>query len=263
MRIIHFLIILLSSLQNYSIYAGQHHPLAKLWNVDDTKIPELLELERKLITIDEILKPILEKDEILSNFGGSFINILKTNRVIVNTVNFSKVNDLEISHQADIIQPKNLYIYTDMEINNNVIFLFETQSRRDVNIKVKVLGGNGLFSEEGRKCSVDPYDLGAILLEGDDVTPTFSIRNDDADQYKELIITDGAPVSSHGVQYIGFGDSGGPVLSFVSPENLHSVMVHGTIVTVGTGVTTAQSIDIMLENLALHSLFDLELYLGN
>ncbi|KAF0543778.1 hypothetical protein F8M41_003454 [Gigaspora margarita] len=304
MRIIHFIIISLSlSLQNYSIFAEQYHPLAKLWNVDDSEVPKLLELERKLITIDEILKLILENDEFLSSFVGSFINIFKTNRVIVNTVNFSKVNDLlalpqispyveflnftianksmsqiqsnfrEISHQTNIIQPKDLYIYTDMENNINVIFLLDSefnntefinaikpfnpkiihsgdhnnlhvsqnlaQSRRDIKVKVLDL--------------IDPYDFAAILLEGDDVTPTFSIRNDDADQYKELIITDGAPVSSHGVHISlgnegstyrlivtdmtsNIGDRGGPLLSFVSPENLHSVMVHGTIVTAGTGV---------------------------
>ncbi|RIB25059.1 hypothetical protein C2G38_2068349 [Gigaspora rosea] len=98
----------------------------------------------------------------------------------------------EISLLAYKLVPKLLFIYTDMEINNNVIYIFEkninnsefinatkplnptiiydedqenpsvsqnlAQSRRDFdsrNLEVKVLGGDGLLNEDtGSRCSV-------------------------------------------------------------------------------------------------------------
>ncbi|KAF0451027.1 hypothetical protein F8M41_002075 [Gigaspora margarita] len=178
----------------YSIYAEKYHPLAKLWNVDDAEVPELLEDERNLISIDEILRPILEQDDFISSFGGTYINIFE-NYIAVNTVNSSKVDDLlslpqinphkdflyfikannsmsqiqynfnEISLLANKLVPKLLFIYTDMEINNNVLLIFNQKnpsvlalSRRDVasrDLKVKVLGGDGLLNmNSGPLCSV-------------------------------------------------------------------------------------------------------------
>ncbi|RIB26342.1 hypothetical protein C2G38_2138324 [Gigaspora rosea] len=414
---IYFLIILLSSLQSYSIYAERYHPLAKLWKVDDTEVPELLERERKLILIDEILRPILEQDDFISSFGGTYLEIFE-NHIVVNTVNYSKVDDLlalsqitpheaflyfkeannsmsqiksnfeQISLQASLIKPQKVYIYTDMLINNNVIYILDsnlnntkfinaikpfnptiihannppasqniTQSQYVVDsrgLEVEVLGGDGLYNEaSGVKCSVgfwatniyDPnefyiitaghcynsdfhnnlfyytpwgsespvlligsmvfdfleyYDFGVIHLDGEDVSPTFSVRNDDADGYRELIITGDAPASSHGVHicksgrathfscgyvlglngifvlgeegstydliitnmYGGYSDSGGVVVSFVSSENLLSVVVHGIIVTVGPEDCTAQSIDTIFNELKKQTRYDLTLYLG-
>ncbi|KAF0550185.1 S1 family peptidase [Gigaspora margarita] len=131
------------------------------------------------------------------------------------------------------------------------------------------------------------YDVGVIFLEDHDVTPTFIIRNDEADQYEELIITDGESVSSHDVHICksgykthftcanvfgvngilvsidgkisydliitglrsDFGDSGGPVLSFVSPQDLHLVVVHGIYI---AGAGTALSIDKIFNELDKH-----------
>ncbi|KAF0424499.1 hypothetical protein F8M41_006567 [Gigaspora margarita] len=105
-----------------------------------------------------------------------------------------------------------------------------------------------------------------------------SSRNDDADQYKELIIINSGLISSHYAHIcksgiithltcgyvLGFngifygieenervveliitdlygllGDAGGPVFSFDPSENLHSVDVHGAVVTVGPGMCAA------------------------
>ncbi|RIB26719.1 hypothetical protein C2G38_2138179 [Gigaspora rosea] len=41
------------------------------------------------------------------------------------------------------------------------------------------------------------YDFAVISVENENLVPTFIIRNDDADQYKELIIINGGPISSH------------------------------------------------------------------
>ncbi|RIB22803.1 hypothetical protein C2G38_2033294 [Gigaspora rosea] len=404
MKTIYFLIILLLSLQSYPIYAEQHHPLAKLWEVDDTEVPNLLERERTLIAIDKNLSSILEQDDFISSFGGTYIDIFE-NHIVVNTVDSSKVDDLlalpqikpnedflsfkeannsmsllksnfeQILHQADLIRPPLVVIYTDMVDNNNVIYVpnitsytefldatkpFDpivieinpsasqnlAQSRRNINlIEVKVLGGDGLHNDQAGMCSAgfwvidideqgngqkdfyiitaghcyEPgvwthqpwgyngpplligtmvfnssnYDFGVIFLEGKDVVPTFIIRNDEADQYKELIITGGESVSSHDVHICksGYkthftcanvfgvngilvtldgkisydliisglrsdvGDSGGPVLSF---QDLHSVVVHG-IHTNGAGI--AQSIDKIFNELNKHYK-NLTLYLG-
>ncbi|KAF0430804.1 S1 family peptidase [Gigaspora margarita] len=417
MKVICFLIILISLLQSYSIYAGQYHPLAKLWHVDDIEIPMFLKIERNLIWIDEILRPILEQDDFISNFGGTYINIFK-NYIVVNTVNNSKVNYLlslpqiipykdflyfikannslsQMQHDfsgikglVQKIRPNQLFIYTDMEINNNVIYLLDrnfnnsefidatkpfnptiiyrkyqknlsvsqnlAQSRRDVdsrNLEVEVLGGDGILNENyGFPCSVgfwvtsidsndfsivtaghcgdlgvysyypwgsnsssglligpmnfslnNIYDVGIISLEYEykkNVVPTFSIRNDDEYQYKELIITNAAPVSSHNVHicksgytthltcgrvfglngiatgytekeddlydliitdfYSAKGDSGGPAFSFGSPQNLYSVVLHGIFVILNSAI---QPIDKIFKALYEHERY-YKLYLG-
>ncbi|KAF0430803.1 hypothetical protein F8M41_005470 [Gigaspora margarita] len=402
-------------LQSYSIYAKQYHPLAKLWDEDDTEVPGLLKNERNLISIDEILRPILEKDDFISSFGGTYINIFY-NCVVVNTVNKSKENDLlnltqikpykdflcfrradnsmsqiqhnfnEISLLANRLRPKKLFIYTDMKVNNNVLLIFNesvnnsefinaikpfnptiiyhkgqenppvsqnlAQSRRDVDsydLEVRVLGGDGLLNvNTDSQCSVgfwaksinreafsivtaghcyasgdwsyypwgstnssgiligpmifslkDYYDFGIIPLEYGKVAPTFSIRNDDADQYKELIITGDAPVSSHNVHIcksgytthltcghvlglngiapgLGdteefilydliiadfdslFGDSGGSSFSFVSPQDLYSVVVNGIFSVIGAAI---QPIDIIFKELDKRNIY-YKLYIG-
>ncbi|KAF0430806.1 S1 family peptidase [Gigaspora margarita] len=386
--------------------------------VDDIEIPMLLKNERNLIWIDEILRPILEQDDFISSIGGTYINIFK-NYIVVNTVNNSKVNDLlslpqiipykdflyfnkaynslsQMQHDFSGIKflvyqlrPKRLFIYTDMEINNNVIYIIDrnfnnsefidatrpfnptiifhkfqknpsvsqnlAQSRRDVdshNLEVKVLGGDGILNEYyGFPCSVgfwvtsiDPndfyivtaghcdafgvysyypwgsksssglligpmnfnltnniYDVGIISFEYQyekNVVPTFSIRNDGEYQYKELIITNGAPVSSHNVHicksdytthltcgrvfglngiatgyteeeddlydliitdfYSAKGDSGGPAFSFGSPQNLYSVVLHGIFVILNSAI---QPIDKIFKALYEHERY-YKLYLG-
>ncbi|CAG8808905.1 3290_t:CDS:1, partial [Racocetra persica] len=72
---------------------GQQHPLAKLWKVNDGDVPRLLELERNLIELDNILRQILEQDDYITNFAGTYINLLNES-IVVMTVNFSKFNDL-------------------------------------------------------------------------------------------------------------------------------------------------------------------------
>ncbi|KAF0557221.1 S1 family peptidase [Gigaspora margarita] len=408
MRVIYFLIILLISLQSYSIYAQQNHPLAKLWGISDTEVPEWLDAEKYLIMIDGILRPILEWDKnFSSSFGGTYIDIFK-NWLVVNTVDYSKVEELlalpqispynkslyfenvtdsieqlkyslqEITLIADSYDVRGALIYTNMELNNIVIYFFDTlinhtefinavepfnpeiiyastQSfsqnmirprRRDVNSRdlvVKVSGGDGVYNEAGGgvMCSIgcwlkhqrtsdnlyittaghcydegsdenyfyySPwnsnshvlpigsiqfesradgfYDFAVIIVENENLDPQFIIRNDDADQYRELIIINDGLISSHyahicksGVithltcgYVLGFdgvfygieennnkvveliitdlyglsGDAGGSVFSFASSENLHSVGVHGIVVTVGPGISAVQSLDTIL-----------------
>ncbi|CAG8720509.1 40793_t:CDS:2 [Gigaspora margarita] len=108
------------------------------------------------------------------------------------------------------------------------------------------------------------YDFAVIIVENENLDPQFIIRNDDADQYRELIIIYDGLISSHyahicksgfithltcgyvlgldGVYYgieennnkvveliitdlYGLlGDAGGSVFSFASSESLHSVV---------------------------------------
>ncbi|KAF0469048.1 hypothetical protein F8M41_025663 [Gigaspora margarita] len=125
-------------------------------------------------------------------------------------------------------------------------------------------------------------------------------RNDEADQYKELIITDDALASSVGTHicksghnthlscgyvfglnwiyieekddtnmdliitdvYGDGGDSGGTVFSFVSPQNLDSVVGRGIIVGGGQGIIAAQSLNTIFIELETLSRY-FKLYLGN
>ncbi|RIB05418.1 hypothetical protein C2G38_2253816 [Gigaspora rosea] len=327
MRVIYFLIILLISLQTYSIYAQQNHPLAKLWGINDAEVPEWLDAENHLKKIDRILRPILAEDNLFSSFGGTFIDIFQ-NWLVVNTVDYSKVEELlalpEISPYNESLHFENVtdsieqlkssfrnitlladskgvrgaLIYINMELNNIVIYFFETNinhtefinavepfnpeiiyantqsasqniirpRRRDVNSRdlvVNVFGGDGVYNEAGGgvMCSIGCwlkhqqhlrndfyittaghcydngeipdenyfyytpwnsdshvlpigsiefqsngfYDFAIIRVENEDLNPQFVIRNDDADQYRELIIINGtindtindAIISSH------------------------------------------------------------------
>ncbi|KAF0555592.1 S1 family peptidase [Gigaspora margarita] len=417
-------------LQSYSVYASQNHPLAVLWNIDDEYVPEWLEFERNLIDLDDTLRPILEEESFISSFGGTYINIFD-GTITVNTVDFSKVDELltlpeinpynnslhfkqannslsqlknnfvELSFLSKIKHANMVYILTDMEYNNIVLYFFNRsvnntdflnavepfhptifyldeektpqtiiRPRRDVDnskreIRTKLLDGEGLYNTvNGYLCSAgfwamsrdepmplyiitaghcfdqtnhrnDFYyvpwnwdwntttsnltyigpmifhsenanpDFSVIQVDGEDIFPSFAIRNTDNDQYKEFIITNDAPVSNQGVHicksaytthftcgfvkglngiliqeesfrtdliitdwYSGSGDSGGPVMSFVSPQNLNSVVLHGIHVVGGgdIGFAAANSIETIfneLEESGIRRLQDLVLYLGN
>ncbi|KAF0536666.1 hypothetical protein F8M41_009065 [Gigaspora margarita] len=362
---IYFLIVLLSLIRSYSIYAEQNHPLAKLWGIEDIEVPKLLESERNLIAIDKILRPILEQDNFSSSFGGSTI-YPKENIITVHTVNFSKVDDLlalpqinpykdflsfdkaensmslsqleynfdQIAFEVSSINPERTFIYTDLELNNNVLYFFnsginnsatepynpkiiyENSSPASQNITQLRLTGitnNVFFYAPWRSDSssglligpmvyhmTNPHDFGIIDFVGKDVVPTFSVRNDVAAAYIELTITDSAPVSSVGAHVcksgrttyftcgyvLGLngrsygnvdgikkdliisdmtsrrGDSGGTVLSFVSPQNLNSVVVQGIIYGGGILLHAAQSIDIIFKEIRENTIYDLTLYTG-
>ncbi|KAF0484680.1 hypothetical protein F8M41_022938 [Gigaspora margarita] len=78
-------------------------------------------------------------------------------------------------------------------------------------------------------------------------------RNYDNGIIKDLIITD-MPARS--------GDSGGTVLSFVSPQNLNSVVIQGIIFGGGKLLHAAQLIDIIFKELRENARYDLTLYAG-
>ncbi|RIB05419.1 hypothetical protein C2G38_2148556 [Gigaspora rosea] len=416
MRVIYLLIILFISLQNYSIYAQQNHPLAKLWGINDTEVREWLDAESHLILVDGILRPILDNNTFSSSFGGTYIDIFQ-NWLVVNTVNYSKVEELlalpdispfkqslhfenvtysmkelkdffqEITLMADSYDVRGALIYINVELNNVVIYFFYSgidntefidnvvplgpeiiyadpqfasqniirPRQRDVNsrnIVVNVFGGDGVYNvaDGVGLCSVGfwlkhqhlqnrfyittalhcyqyvdpnyfyytpwnsnlhelaigpdiyegrdygPYDLVIISVENEDLNPQFVIRNDDADQYRELIIINDTIISSNyahicksGVithltcgYVLGFdgmfygieendrtleliitdlygllGDAGGSVFSFASPNNLLAVNGHGAVVTVGPGICAVQSLDTILFVFRSHNeLFD-------
>ncbi|RIB06949.1 hypothetical protein C2G38_2215768 [Gigaspora rosea] len=92
MKLIYILIFIINVTKLFSLCIT-NHPLAILWGIEDEYAPEWLEYERHLITIDDILRPILEEESFISNFGGTYINIFN-GTITVNTVNFSKVDEL-------------------------------------------------------------------------------------------------------------------------------------------------------------------------
>ncbi|RIB24385.1 hypothetical protein C2G38_2242041 [Gigaspora rosea] len=150
MKNICFVLILLLSLQSYFGHA-QEHPLARLWKVNDSEIPRLLELERNLTELDKILSQILEQDDYITNFAGSYINLMNES-IVVMTLNLSKFNDLislpeinphrnffhpgnatistaqlrknfeQITQIALNIRPINIFFYINIEINNIILF---------------------------------------------------------------------------------------------------------------------------------------------
>ncbi|RIB25625.1 hypothetical protein C2G38_2165446 [Gigaspora rosea] len=128
------------------VHSLQIEPLAKLWNIDDEQIPEYLNIEKNLSTIDGILKPYLDND----NFGGSYIDVIQ-GKVLINTLNETRaeqiknrseirpfVNSLNFSkavnstaklnsgiknilNLAKRYNPTNLLVYIDAKVNNIII----------------------------------------------------------------------------------------------------------------------------------------------
>ncbi|KAF0527299.1 hypothetical protein F8M41_013793 [Gigaspora margarita] len=192
MKLNYILISLLLTLQSYSVYALQNHPLAILLDIDDKDVPEC--------------------------FGGTYINIFNE-KITVNTVDFSKVDDellalpqikpynnslyfkeannslsqlknnfVEISLLSKLKHAKNLYILTEWNIIilfyiffdkqdsnteflndvkpfNPTIFYFNQEEttqtiRRDVDnskreISNKLLSGDGVYNRANNgRCSV-------------------------------------------------------------------------------------------------------------
>ncbi|KAF0561868.1 hypothetical protein F8M41_017428 [Gigaspora margarita] len=158
-------------------------------------------------------------------------------------------------------------------------------------------GGDGSYIKNNNNNSDDDRLCSAGFWTSDRNNPqkNFSPRSAISDdQYKELIIVDGVPVFSHGVHIcksgitshftcgyvqglngiystgdrfaleviitstdVEGGDGGGPVLSFVSPQDLFLVVVHGIIITRGS---SAQSIDTIFRVIKENTGLDLTLY---
>ncbi|CAG8719128.1 19388_t:CDS:2, partial [Racocetra persica] len=73
---------------------AQFEPLAKLWGVENKKVPELLDREAKLIRIDGKLQPLLNN----LYFEGTYVDV-KANKININTVDQSKVEKVRNSSQ--------------------------------------------------------------------------------------------------------------------------------------------------------------------
>ncbi|KAF0514966.1 hypothetical protein F8M41_017480 [Gigaspora margarita] len=134
MRVSYFLIILLISLQSYSIYTLQNHPLAKLWRINDTEVPEWLNAEKHLIMIYGNLRPILAQINFISSFGGPYINIFE-NCPYKESLHFENVTNSmvqlkfyfqEITLLANNFDVRGALVYIDIGLNNIVIYFFES-----------------------------------------------------------------------------------------------------------------------------------------
>ncbi|CAG8769381.1 23493_t:CDS:2, partial [Racocetra persica] len=106
-------------LQNGSMVRAQLEPFAKLWGVENEKVPELLDREAKLIKIDGKLQPLLNN----SYFGGTYIDV-KANKININTVDQSKVKEYELEANNVVIylkdknDPKNKEFINGKETTN-------------------------------------------------------------------------------------------------------------------------------------------------
>ncbi|CAG8542627.1 9326_t:CDS:1, partial [Cetraspora pellucida] len=134
--------------------------LAKLWDVEDTDLLNLLAIEEKLTIIDRTLQLLLENHD--SSFGGTYINI-KAKKVFVNTVDFTVMNNITDSSEiknGDYVnfinfipannsmttlkfrfnsifnlikqyKPISIQLYIDMELNNVVIRHLEENIKKN------------------------------------------------------------------------------------------------------------------------------------
>ncbi|RIB22479.1 hypothetical protein C2G38_988240 [Gigaspora rosea] len=97
---------------------GSKEPLAKLWNIDNDEIPEYLNLERKLILVDGILRPLLDND----NFGGTRIDVIH-NRIFINTLNFTRADEIknltQINQYIDLLEFVKVF-YSTTKLKSNL-----------------------------------------------------------------------------------------------------------------------------------------------
>ncbi|KAF0461393.1 hypothetical protein F8M41_000426 [Gigaspora margarita] len=225
MKNICFILILLLSLQSYFGHA-QEHPLARLWKVNDNEIPKLLELERNLTALDKILSQILEQDDYLTNFAGSYINLMNKKEtpysLAQQTMNLSprkagKVsviipcgegifNHGPVSHGSsvgfwarDAINTKNTYIITtghgidSRRLGLNEFYPWPWENNEPPPESRKNLIGTP------EVVSVNTFDYALIKVEKKKFIPQFEVRNSDFAQYPTLFINDGLRASSHGI----------------------------------------------------------------
>ncbi|CAG8592523.1 15719_t:CDS:1, partial [Cetraspora pellucida] len=141
---------------------GQQHPIARLWNISDNEVYNSLITEKELIIADIILQPLLDKYS--TSFGGSYINMaercitvytIDTGKIdIIKSLmgrnkrllsfkrarrnrslqelrdQFNRMVNLAIEYRTNIYNKLQVFIYTDMRANNNIVEL-----DRDVNAR--------------------------------------------------------------------------------------------------------------------------------
>ncbi|CAG8697830.1 11321_t:CDS:2, partial [Racocetra persica] len=210
-----------------------NHPLARLWNISDADVPEWLESERNLVAIDDILRPILEDDSFISSFGGTYIDIF-SELIIVNTVDFSKVNELLALPQ---IKPYKKLLYF-REANNSMSQL--KHNFREISYLARFLNAVERFHPAIFYVNEEPLSVPQTIIRP---------RSGVVGNYDSAL-----------------GDSGGSVVSFVSPQDLNLVVLHGKHSNGGGGVSASQSIDTIfndLEKSNIRYLNELILYLGD
>ncbi|RIB05641.1 hypothetical protein C2G38_2219087 [Gigaspora rosea] len=125
MRVIYLLIIVLISIQNYSIYAQQNHPLAKLWGINDAEVPEWLGTESHLKLIDGILRPILEFDD---NFSSSELLALPQISPFNESLHFENVT-YSMKELKDYFQGITL-MADSYDVQGALIYIYYCSSRR-------------------------------------------------------------------------------------------------------------------------------------
>ncbi|CAG8514251.1 13775_t:CDS:2 [Cetraspora pellucida] len=139
--------------------------LSKLWNVTVIEVPNLLNIEKNLCTVDGLLKPFLEQNE--ESFGGTYINV-KRNKIIIMIVDETKkdiiLNSPDIQPHIELLifqpalnslsslknsslqivansrrhRPIEVLMYIDIEENNIVIFIpFITDERNKPFIDIR------------------------------------------------------------------------------------------------------------------------------
>ncbi|KAF0488517.1 protease [Gigaspora margarita] len=120
MRSIYFLLnlLLLFFIFNKLSLVYTKEALAELWDVEDSELLDFFAIEKKLITIDKILQPLI-KEHILS-FGGTYINVTKK-QVFVNTVDHSVVPI--ITNSAELIHTDYLNFITFVTASNSLVTL--------------------------------------------------------------------------------------------------------------------------------------------
>ncbi|CAG8685466.1 15131_t:CDS:2, partial [Racocetra persica] len=236
-----------------SVTNAQKEPLAILWEVEDKKVLELLNVEKKLIMVDGILQPLLDKFS--SSFGGSYIDVFKE-KVFINTLDFSKTKNIESTSEikpyknllefkpasnslvelrskfqtickiAEQNLPKNVEIFIDMEQNNVV-----------VQIKRKL--GDRKFID-----SIMPLKP-LIIFVREQTSPSNSSQSSNSKLMTDMIFADMINIG---------GDSGGSVFTYsndLRSVNLVGILSSGNLGVKRNVISTIQPLKVILETLDL------------
>ncbi|RIB24611.1 hypothetical protein C2G38_2168100 [Gigaspora rosea] len=112
-------------------------------------------LENTLIRVDMILQSLLYQYS--TSFGGPYID-LKSELIIVQTLDPEMIEKIRFSHFRINDISLNIYIYTDMEANNNVILVpVNSSSNMEFIDTIKDYDADVIFAQTGNPLNLDIY----------------------------------------------------------------------------------------------------------
>ncbi|CAG8814866.1 18265_t:CDS:2, partial [Racocetra persica] len=172
-------------------------PLAELWEADETELSRLLNIEKNLIMIDEIIRPLLDN----LSFGGTSVNVILS-KLVIYTVDFSKARSLRSLPEHR--KHNKAFLEAVAPLKPEIIFGSNEQGgpnlqkRAKAKIIPRILLGERIHNQN-HSCALDARLISGHKIRHEFMTDIISIK----------------------------GDSGAPIFSYL--PDLSTVSIHGIL----------------------------------